>query len=100
LPEAVEAVGKNVTRSNQVMKCSLAATAFAEYVCPRADPSRHAQAGTQHFEQAASVNIAGITALQPARQRKKSSRAEGLINRRSGGVWHIRGPYRKTFARR
>src|SRR5207248_8104234 len=61
----VEAVGKNVTHykpGDEVF--GRRGGAFAEYVCRRADGAVALKPANITFEQAASVNIAGTTALQ------------------------------------
>src|SRR5205823_8734643 len=66
----VEAVGKNVTQykpEDEVFGGR--AGAFAQYVCPRADRAVTLKPANITFEQAASVNIAGITALQAVRDK-------------------------------
>ncbi len=68
----VEAVGKNVTQfkpGDEVFGGRDGA--FAEYVCPRADRAVTLKPANITFEQAASVNIAGITALQALRDKGK-----------------------------
>ena len=68
----VEAVGKNVTEFKQGDEVFGGRTgAFAEYVCPRAAGSVARKPADVTFEQAASVNIAGITALQAVRDKGK-----------------------------
>src|SRR5436853_727134 len=84
----VEAVGKNVTQfkpGDEVFGGR--GGAFAEYVCPRATRAVALKPGNITFEQAASLNIAGITALQAVRDRGKiQSGQKVLINGASGGV--------------
>src|SRR5438067_3235966 len=84
----VEAVGKNVTQfkpGDEVFGGRDGA--FAEYVCPRADRAVTLKPATITFEQAASVNIAGITALQALRDKGKVQPGQKvLINGASGGV--------------
>src|SRR5438874_12633119 len=68
----VEAVGKNVTQfkaGDEVFGGRDGA--FAEYVCPRADRAVTLKPANITFDQAASVNIAGITALQAVRDKGK-----------------------------
>jgi NADPH:quinone reductase-like Zn-dependent oxidoreductase len=61
--------------------------AFAEYVCPRATRAVALKPANITFEQAASVNIAGITALQGLRDYGKVQPGQKvLINGASGGV--------------
>jgi NADPH:quinone reductase-like Zn-dependent oxidoreductase len=84
----VEAVGKNVTQfkvGDEVFGGSTGA--FAEYVCRRAMGSIALKPAGITFEQAASANIAGITALQGLRDKGKvQSGQKVLINGASGGV--------------
>src|SRR2546423_8789121 len=84
----VEAVGKNVTQfkpGDEVFGGR--GGAFAEYVCPRATRAVALKPSNITFEQAASVNIAGITALQALRDKGKVQPGQKvLINGASGGV--------------
>src|SRR5438034_16350 len=84
----VEAVGKNVTKfkpGDEVFGGK--GGAFADYVCPRAGRAVALKPANITFEQAASVNIAGITALQALRDKGKvRSGQKVLINGASGGV--------------
>jgi NADPH:quinone reductase-like Zn-dependent oxidoreductase len=84
----VEAVGKNVTQfkpGDDVFGGRDGA--FAEYVCRRAVGSIALKPASLTFEQAASINIAGITALQAVRDKGKvQSGQKVLINGASGGV--------------
>src|SRR5437016_5540727 len=84
----VEAVGKNVTQfkpGDEVFGGR--GGAFAEYVCPRATRAIALKPANVTFEQAASVNIAGITALQALRDKGKVQPGQTvLINGASGGV--------------
>src|SRR5438093_4021995 len=84
----VEAVGKNVTQfkpGDDVFGGR--GGAFAEYVCPRADRAVALKPANLTFEEAASVNIAGITALQALRDKGNvQSGQKVLINGSSGGV--------------
>lgn len=84
----VEAIGKNVTQfkvGDEVFGGKNGA--FAEYVCARADRAITLKPGNVTFEQAASVPIAAITALQALRDEAKVRPAEKvLINGASGGV--------------
>src|SRR5438046_3754403 len=84
----VEAVGKNVTQfkpGDEVFGGR--SGAFAEYVCRRAEGAIALKPANITFEQAASVNIAGITALQAIRDKGKvQSGQKVLINGASGGV--------------
>src|SRR5438093_7530896 len=84
----VEAVGKNVTNfkpGDEVFGGR--GGAFGEYVCPRATRAVALKPSNVTFEQAASVNIAGITALQALRDKGKVQPGQKvLINGASGGV--------------
>src|SRR6478672_6278559 len=84
----VEAVGKNVTQfkpGDEVFGGR--GGAFAQYVCPRAARAVALKPASMSFEDAASVNIAGITALQALRDKGKvQPRQKVLINGASGGV--------------
>src|SRR6266568_1493413 len=84
----VEAVGKSVTQfkpGDDVFGGR--GGAFAEYVCVRADRAVTLKPANLTFEQAASVNIAGITALQALRDKGKVQTGQKvLINGASGGV--------------
>jgi NADPH:quinone reductase-like Zn-dependent oxidoreductase len=84
----VEAVGKNVTQfkpGDDVFGGR--GGAFAEYVCPRANRAVAIKPANVTYEQAASVNIAGITALQAVRDKGKVQPGQKvLINGASGGV--------------
>ena len=84
----VEAVGKNVTQfkpGDGVFGGR--GGAFAQYVCPRAARAVALKPANVSFEEAASVNIAGITALQGLRDKGKVQPGQKvLINGASGGV--------------
>src|SRR5882724_1881683 len=84
----VEAVGEKVTKfkpGDDVFGGRDGA--FAEYVCPRADRAVAAKPANVTFEQAASVPIAAITALQGVRDKGKVQPGQKvLINGASGGV--------------
>src|SRR5213593_3769756 len=84
----VEAVGKNVTQfkpGDEVFGGR--GGAFGEYVWPRATRAVALKPSNVTFEQAASVNIAGITALQAVRDKGKVQPGQKvLINGASGGV--------------
>jgi NADPH:quinone reductase-like Zn-dependent oxidoreductase len=84
----VEAVGKNVTEfktGDEVFGGRNGA--FAEYVCARADRAIALKPSNVTFEQAASVPIAAITALQGLRDKGRVSPGKRvLINGASGGV--------------
>src|SRR3954451_5034657 len=84
----VEAVGKNVTQfkpGDEVFGGR--GGAFAQYVCPGATRAVALKPANVSFEDAASVNIAGITALQALRDKGKLQPGQKvLINGASGGV--------------
>src|SRR6058998_1900287 len=95
----VEAVGKNVTNfkpGDEVFGGR--GGAFAEYVCPRADRAVALKPANLTFEEAASVNIAGITALQALRDKGKVQAGQKvLINGASGGVGTFAVQIAKSF---
>lgn len=95
----VEAVGKNVTQfkpGDEVFGGR--GGAFAQYVCPRASRAVALKPANITFEQAASVNIAGITALQGLRDKGKVQAGQKvLINGASGGVGTFAVQIAKTF---
>ena len=95
----VEAVGKNVTQfkpGDDVFGGR--GGAFAEYVCPRANRAVAIKPANVTFEQAASVNIAGITALQAVRDKGKVQPGQKvLINGASGGVGTFAVQIAKSF---
>ncbi len=95
----VEGVGKNVTQfkpGDEVFGGK--GGAFAEYVCPRADRAVAIKPANITFEQAASVNIAGITALQALRDNGKVQPGQKiLINGASGGVGTFAVQIAKSF---
>jgi len=95
----VEAVGKNVTQfkpGNDVFGGR--GGAFAEYVCPRANRAVALKPANLTFEQAASVNIAGITALQALRDKGNVQPGQKvLINGASGGVGTFAVQIAKSF---
>ena len=84
----VETVGKNVTQykpGDEVFGGSTGA--FAQYLCRRATGSVAPKPAGLTFEEAASINIAGITALQGVRDKGKVRPGQKvLINGASGGV--------------
>jgi NADPH:quinone reductase-like Zn-dependent oxidoreductase len=83
----VEAVGKNVTQfkpGDEVFGGRKGA--FAEYVTVRADRAVVAMPPNVNFEQAASVPIAAVTALQGLRKGGIRSGLKVLVNGASGGV--------------
>ena len=95
----VEAVGKNVTQfkpGDDVFGGR--GGAFAEYVCRRAAGAVALKPANITFEQAASVNIAGITALQAIRDKGKVQPGQKvLINGASGGVGTFAVQIAKSF---
>src|SRR5213076_2349615 len=95
----VEAIGKNVTQfkpGDEVFGGR--GGAFAEYVCPRASRAVALKPANLTFEQAASVNIAGITALQALRDKGEiQSGQKVLINGASGGVGTFAVQIAKSF---
>src|SRR5947208_2073030 len=95
----VEAVGKNVTNfkpGDEVFGGR--GGAFAEYVCPRAHRAVALKPASVTFEQAASVNIAGITALQALQDKGKVQPGQKvLINGASGGVGTFAVQIAKAF---
>jgi NADPH:quinone reductase-like Zn-dependent oxidoreductase len=95
----VEAVGKNVTRfkpGDEVFGGKFGA--FAEYVTIREDWSLALKPSNVSFEQAASVPIAGITALQALRDKGQiHAGLKVLINGASGGVGTFAVQIAKSF---
>ncbi len=95
----VEAVGKNVTQfkpGDEVFGGR--GGAFAEYVCARANRAVALKPANLTFEQAASVNIAGITALQALRDKGNVQAGQKvLINGASGGVGTFAVQIAKSF---
>ena len=84
----VEAVGKNVTKFKPGDEVFGGRTgAFADYVCVRESRAVALKPAGVTFEQAASVPIAGITALQALRDKGQLQAGQKvLINGASGGV--------------
>src|SRR5256714_5511269 len=95
----VEAVGKNVTQfksGDEVFGGR--GGAFAQYVCPRATRAVALKPSNVSFEDAAAVNIAGITALQAVRDKGKIQAGQKvLINGASGGVGTFAVQITKSF---
>lgn len=95
----VEAVGKNVTQfklGDEVFGGKNGA--FAEYVCVRADKAVVLKPNNITFEQAASVPIAAITALQALRDKGHVQAGQKvLINGASGGVGTFAVQIAKSF---
>ena len=95
----VEAVGKNVTRfkpGDEVFGAKRGA--FAEYVSVHEDRAFVLKPANVTFEQAASVPIAAITALQALRDKGKIQPGQKvLINGASGGVGTFAVQIAKSF---
>ena len=95
----VETVGKNVTEfkpGDEVFGGR--GGAFAQYVCPRATRAVALKPPNVSFEDAAAVNIAGITALQAVRDKGKIQAGQKvLINGASGGVGTFAVQIAKSF---
>ena len=95
----VEAVGKNVTQfklGDEVFGARNGA--LAEYVCGLADRSVVLKPANMTFEQAASVPVAAITALQGLRDKGKIQAGQKvLINGASGGVGTFAVQIAKSF---
>jgi len=92
----VEAVGKKFKAGDEVFGGRDGA--FAEYICPRTDRAVALKPANITFEQAASVNIAGITALQALRDKGKVQPGQTvLINGASGGVGTFAVQIAKSF---
>jgi len=84
----VEAVGKNVTNFTPGDEIFGGRTgSLAQYVCARADRAIALKPANMTFEQAGSVAVAGITALQGLRDKGHVQAGQKvLINGASGGV--------------
>ena len=95
----VEAVGKNVTKfkpGDEVFGGRNGA--LAEYVCGLADRAIALKPPNMTFEQAASVPVAAITALQGLRDKGKIQPGQKiLINGASGGVGTFAVQIAKSF---
>lgn len=95
----VEAVGSKVTKykpGDEIFGGK--AGAFAEYITAREDGPRALKPANVSFEQAASVPIAGITALQALRDKGRVQRGHKvLINGASGGVGTFAVQIAKSF---
>lgn len=95
----VESVGKNVTQfkaGDEVFGGK--SGAFAGYVCARADRAVALKPANITFEQAASVPVAAITALQALRDYGKLEAGQKvLINGASGGVGTFAVQIAKSF---
>jgi NADPH:quinone reductase-like Zn-dependent oxidoreductase len=95
----VEAVGKNVTKFKVGDEVFGGRTgAFAEYVCVREARAVALKPANITFEEAASVPIAAITALQGIRDKGKVQAGQKvLINGASGGVGTFAVQIAKSF---
>jgi NADPH:quinone reductase-like Zn-dependent oxidoreductase len=95
----VETVGKNVTQFKPGDEVFGGRTgAFAEYVCVRESRAVARKPANITFEQAASVPIAAITALQGVRDKGKVQAGQKvLINGASGGVGTFAVQIAKSF---
>jgi NADPH:quinone reductase-like Zn-dependent oxidoreductase len=95
----VEAIGRNVTQFKPGDEVFGGKTgAFAEYVCALADRAVVLKPANLTFEQAASVPIAAITALQALRDKGKIQPGQKvLINGASGGVGTFAVQIAKSF---
>jgi NADPH:quinone reductase-like Zn-dependent oxidoreductase len=95
----VEAVGKNVTRFHTGDEVFGGRTgAFGEYVTVREDRAIVLKPANVTFEQAASVPVAAITALQALRDKGKVHAGQKvLINGASGGVGTFAVQIAKSF---
>ena len=84
----VEGVGKNVTNFKPGDEVFGGRTgALAQYICPRADRAIALKPANMTFEQAGSVAVAAITALQGLRDKGHVQAGQKvLINGASGGV--------------
>jgi len=95
----VAAVGKNVTRfkpGDEVF--GGAAGALAEYVVKREEGAVAIKPANMTFEQAAAVNVAGVTALQALRDSGRIQPGHKvLINGASGGVGTFAVQIAKSF---
>jgi NADPH:quinone reductase-like Zn-dependent oxidoreductase len=95
----VEAVGKNVTRfkpGDEVFGGK--SGAFAQYLCVLADRGVALKPANMTFEQAASVPVAALTALQGLRDKGKIQTGQKvLINGASGGVGTFAVQIAKSF---
>lgn len=95
----VEAVGKNVTKFKRGDEVFGGRTgAFADYVCVRESRAVALKPASITFEQAASVPIAAITALQALRDKGQIQAGQKvLINGASGGVGTFAVQIAKSF---
>src|SRR6185369_886911 len=95
----VEAVGRNVTRFKPGDAVFGGKTgAFAEYICVRSDRAVALKPASVTFEEAASVPVAALTALQGLRDKGKVQAGQRvLINGASGGVGTFAVQIAKSF---
>jgi len=95
----VEAVGKKVTNFKPADEVFGGKTgAFAEYICVLADRAVVPKPANMTFEQAASVPVAAITALQGLRDKGQIQAGQKvLINGASGGVGTFAVQIAKSF---
>ena len=95
----VEAVGKNVTKfkpGNEVFGAKNGAV--ADYICVKADRAIVMKPNNITFEQAGSVAVAGLTALQGLRDKGRIQAGQKvLINGASGGVGTFAVQIAKSF---
>ncbi len=98
----VEAVGKNVTKFKPGDEVFGGRTgAFADYVCVRDSRAVALKPANISFEQAASVPIAAITALQALRDKGHLQAGQSvLINGASGGVGTFAVQIAKSYGAR
>ena len=86
----VEKVGKDVTRfspGDEVFGCAAVLGSLAEYISLHQDATVLAKPANQSFEQAASVPVAGFTALQALRDHGRFQPGQKvLVNGAAGGV--------------
>ena len=98
----VEAVGKNVTNfkpGDEVFGGRNGA--LAQYVCARADRGIALKPANMSFDQAGSVGVAAITALQGLRDKGHVQAGQKvLINGASGGVGTFAVPIANLLARK
>jgi len=95
----VEAVGKNITNFKPGDEVFGGKTgSIAEYICVLADRGVAPKPSNMSFEQAASVPVAALTALQGLRDKGKiQSGQKVLINGASGGVGTFAVQIAKSF---
>ena len=95
----VEAVGKNVTEFESGDEVSGAKNgAVAEYICVKAERAIVTKPSNITFEQAGSVGVAGLTALQGLRDKGHIQAGQKvLVNGASGGVGTFAVQIAKAF---